>query len=221
MTYSMRAQEASVAAAAADAEGAASQCRILMRGPQGEAVKEHALQGGESEGALAHMTQEDGSYSICVRCDIPEKEKWSHFISPTRKMKWSIAFEVLGAEFSRVDPAIAAKMARMSHLKGPQAALESALERLAALESESAYEKEFEATVGVVRDAKFIPSTAVVLDEGLQVHMADIKALELLNVHTLSKACNKQQCKSLNMSSPPARSLRGLDFATTPPQAPQ
>merc|ERR1719188_2053253 len=68
-------------------------------------------------------------------------------------MKWSIAFEVLGSEFSRVDPAMAAKMARMSHLKGPQAALESALERLAALSSESAYEKEFETKFSKTADA--------------------------------------------------------------------
>merc|ERR1719219_2987687 len=42
-----------------------AECRIVLRNPQGEAVKEHALLNGSHSGAIAHLAHEDGPYSIC------------------------------------------------------------------------------------------------------------------------------------------------------------
>merc|ERR1719237_1443354 len=90
MTYNLHNQEA-LADAASSGAGQTSECGIVVSDPSGQVVKEDTLDSDSREGALAHAAQADGSHSICVRCD-------SSVRSVPRKMKWSIAFDVLGGD---------------------------------------------------------------------------------------------------------------------------
>merc|ERR1740138_866770 len=116
-----------------------SDCKITLKNPNGEVVKEHALGSDNHMGALAHSAQISGEHSVCMKC---QAQDWLNFGG--RKMRWSIAFDILGGEAGGLggapDPA---RLASLAHLKGAQAGVEELVERLQAISSENDYEKYF------------------------------------------------------------------------------
>merc|ERR1719352_2064064 len=130
MTYSMHDKEV-----LEEGSEVSSECKIIMKNPDGKVVKEHALVSDNHKGALAHAAQESGSIAVCLKC---YKENWFG----GRKMRWSIAFDVLGEKSAGVPDLKAA--ASVKQLQGTQAGIEELVERISAINTENEYEKTFE-----------------------------------------------------------------------------
>jgi len=153
-----------------------TECRIVLRNPRGDAVKEHALTNGSHSGALAHLAREDGPHSICVHC---EPQGWF----TRHKMRWTIAFDILGVGFmGSATPPDPAKLASMAAFKGAQTGVELLLSRLTAISSENDYEKTFEAQFVKTSDAVNVDIAAFRLME-----IVLISGITLFQIAHLSK----------------------------------
>jgi len=152
-----------------------AECRIVVRNPNGEAVKEHALVNGSHSGALAHLAHADGPHSICVHC---EPQGWF----TRHKMRWSIAFDILGVGFMGAASPDPAKLASMAAFKGAQSGIELLLSRLTAISSENDYEKTFEAQFVKTSDAVNVDIAAFRLME-----IVLISGITLFQIAHLSK----------------------------------
>jgi len=152
-----------------------TECRIVLRNPQGEAVKEHALVNGSHKGALAYLAHRDGPHSVCVHC---EPQGWF----TRHKMRWSIAFDILGVGFMGSASPDPAKVASMAAFKGAQSGMELLLSRLTAISSENDYEKSFEAQFVKTSDAVNVDIAAFRLME-----IVLISGITLFQIAHLSK----------------------------------
>ncbi|CAK9097977.1 unnamed protein product [Durusdinium trenchii] len=154
-----------------------AECKILVKSPSDEVVKDHALVDSH-DGVLALVPKEPGPYSICVKC---AGQGLLSSLGGGRKLRWSIAFEVLGASSLGLlpDPRNAA---HLSHLKGTQAQVDVLLERINAISVENDYEKAFE--------AKFVKAS-----EAVNMDVAAFKFLQIIlitgvtafQIHNLAK----------------------------------
>lgn len=111
-----------------------TECKISVL-VDGQVVKEHALLEDNHEGVLAHAAQVEGPHMVCVAC---KPQGWFEH----RKLRWSIAFDVLGA--SRTGDLDVEKIVSLAHVKGTQTGLQTVLDRVGAIFSENEYEKSFE-----------------------------------------------------------------------------
>jgi len=160
MKYSMKDKE--VLHATAD-DKTRSHCKIFVKSPSGDAIKEHALGGDDHDDALAVMTQEEGKHTMCVHCT---NEEWLNFNK--RKMRWSVAFDVLGSGgMGEVDPG--ARLVSLSRWKGTQTEVDDVAARLSAISQENDYEKRFE--------TKFVRTS-----EAVNTDVAAFKILQILLV---------------------------------------
>merc|ERR1719464_1186931 len=139
------------------------QCSIVMKNPQGKAVKEHAIVNGSFVGALAHAAQDDGPHMICLHC---EPQGWFH----RRKMRWSVTFDVLGEGVFSTSADAISKMAKLHNLKGTQSGIELLFERVGGIGLENDYERNFE--------AKFEKASTAV--------NVDVQAFKLLQIVLIS-----------------------------------
>lgn len=130
MTYSMHDKEV-----LEQDKATRSDCKITMKNPNDQVVKEHALMTDNHQGALAHAAQVEGEHTVCMMC---QPQAWFG----RRKMRWSIAFDVLGEE-STVTPDLKTA-ASMVHIQGTQVGVEELIERISAISTENDYEKGFE-----------------------------------------------------------------------------
>eukprot|EP00931_Biecheleriopsis_adriatica_P065154 TRINITY_DN39787_c0_g1_i1.p1 TRINITY_DN39787_c0_g1~~TRINITY_DN39787_c0_g1_i1.p1 ORF type:complete len:238 (+),score=47.61 TRINITY_DN39787_c0_g1_i1:23-715(+) len=161
-----------------------AECRILVKNPAGEVVKDHALT-DVHEGALAHVPKVEGMHSICVHC--AGQGGFFGIGADNRKLRWSIAFDVLGATGSGLlpDPK---NLASLSQVKDTQASVDVILERLNAISTENEYEKTFE--------AKFVKAS-----EAVNTDVAAFKFLQILlitgvaafQIHNLAKFLHKNK----------------------------
>mmetsp|Transcript_24142 Transcript_24142/g.45597 ORF Transcript_24142/g.45597 Transcript_24142/m.45597 type:complete len:229 (+) Transcript_24142:57-743(+) len=156
-----------------------AECRILVKSATDEVVKDHALVDAH-DGALALVPKAAGTHSICVHCAAQGGSSLLDF-GTRRKLRWSIAFDVLGASSMGLlpDPKNAASL---SLLKGTQAQVDLILERINAISTENDYEKAFE--------ARFVKTS-----EAVNMDVAAFKFLEILlitgvaafQIHNLAK----------------------------------
>ncbi|CAJ1452339.1 unnamed protein product [Effrenium voratum] len=139
-----------------------AECKILVKSPAGEVIKDHALVDSH-DGVLALLPTSAGTHSICVHC---AGQGIFSSLSSQRKLRWSIAFDVLGASSLGLlqDPKNAASL---THLKGTQAQVGLILERINAISTENDYEKAFE--------AKFVKAS-----EAVNMDVAAFKTLQIL-----------------------------------------
>mmetsp|Transcript_5511 Transcript_5511/g.11291 ORF Transcript_5511/g.11291 Transcript_5511/m.11291 type:complete len:231 (-) Transcript_5511:100-792(-) len=176
-----------------------AECRILVKSPAEEVVKDHALVDGNT-GALALLPKATGTHSICVHCAAQGSSILD--FGRGRKLRWSIAFDVLGASSMGLlpDPKNAASL---SLLKGTQAQVDLILERINAISTENDYEHSFE--------AKFVKTS-----EAVNMDVAAFKFLQILlitgvaafQIHNLAKFLQRNKflecCLPLAMRSKPA-----------------
>lgn len=155
-----------------------AECRILVKNPDNEVVKDHAVGPSSHEGALALIPKVEGSFSVCCRC----AGQGSFFtLSESKKLRWTIAFDVLGEMSSGLLPN-PKNTASLNDLKGTRTAVDLLLERINAISSENEYERTFE--------SKFVKAS-----EAVNTDMAAFKFLQILlisgvaafQVHNLSK----------------------------------
>mmetsp|Transcript_107977 Transcript_107977/g.196546 ORF Transcript_107977/g.196546 Transcript_107977/m.196546 type:complete len:253 (-) Transcript_107977:45-803(-) len=156
-----------------------SDCKILMRNPEGKVVKEHALVSDNHQGVLAHAAQVGGEHSICMTC---QPQAWFG----RRKMRWSIAFDVLGEE-STVNPNLETA-ASMVHIQGTQVGVEELIERISAISTENDYEKGFEGQFVRTSDAV---NTDVAAFKLVQVLLITI--VTAFQIHHLSRFLQRQR----------------------------
>jgi len=165
-----------------------SECRVLIKNPDAEVIKDHALMSETHEGALAIAPKVEGAYAICVHC----ASKGGMFdFGEKKKMRWSLAFDTLGVGSNMKLPDISQdpkNAASLTHFKGTQASVELILERMSAIISENDYEKTFE--------AKFVHTS-----EAVNTDVAAFKFLQILlitgvaafQIHTLAKFLQKNR----------------------------
>ncbi|CAE7840925.1 TMED9 [Symbiodinium sp. CCMP2592] len=161
-----------------------AECRILVKSPAEEVVKDHALVDGNS-GALALLPKATGTHSICVHCAAQGSSILD--FGRGRKLRWSIAFDVLGASSMGLlpDPKNAASL---SLLKGTQAQVDLILERINAISTENDYERSFE--------TKFVKTS-----EAVNMDVAAFKFLQILlitgvaafQIHNLAKFLQRRE----------------------------
>lgn len=172
MTYTMHEKEV---LSEAPAGSTRSHCKIIVKNPKAEVVKEHAVLSDNHQDALALVAQVEGAHSICLTC---ASEDWLNF-NP-RKMRWSIAFDLVGASGPGMpDPT---RLASLSHMKGAQASVEELLARLAAISTENEYEKTFEAQFVRASDAV---NTDVAAFKVLQILL--VFGVTAFQIHHLSR----------------------------------
>lgn len=155
-----------------------AECKILVKSPAAEVVKDHALVDSH-DGVLALIPKSEGAHSICVHC--AAKDRLASWVGAGRKLRWSIAFDVLGASSLGLlsDPK---NVAHLSDLKGAQAQVDLLLERINAISTENDYEKAFE--------AKFVKAS-----EAVNMDVAAFKFLQIIlitgvtafQIHNLAK----------------------------------
>eukprot|EP00449_Zooxanthella_nutricula_P008839 CAMPEP_0198503674 /NCGR_PEP_ID=MMETSP1462-20131121/10042_1 /TAXON_ID=1333877 /ORGANISM="Brandtodinium nutriculum, Strain RCC3387" /LENGTH=158 /DNA_ID=CAMNT_0044232807 /DNA_START=13 /DNA_END=486 /DNA_ORIENTATION=+ len=143
-------------------ESTKSQCKILIHDPNGRVVKEHALQSHNAEDSLAFFAQGNGEYQVCVVCSSAE---W--FAMSRRKMRWSVAFDVLGSGgMGELDPK---RLASLSHLKDTHATIEQVLQRVQAISTENEYEQ--------AAERRFVKTS-----EAVNTDVAAFKVLQIMLV---------------------------------------
>jgi len=165
MTYEMHDKEVLVA----NAEKA-SDCKIILKNPDGEVVKEHALVSENHRGVLAHAAQKEGSHSVCMSC---HPQEWFE----RRKMRWTIAFDVLGE--NAIPGPKTKNLASLTSLKGTQNGVEQLMDRISAINTENNYERsqeiKFSRTTDLlnaeVAGLKMIQILCIVIVTGFQIHM--------------------------------------------------
>jgi len=138
-------------------------CRILVKNPEEQVVKDHALGTDLHEGALALVTKGEGLHSICAHCAGPGS---IFTMEEKKKLRWSIALDVLGDDGSGLlpDPK---NLASLSHFKDAKASMDLLMERMEAIRGENDFEKNFE--------ARFVKTS-----EAVNTDMAAFKFLQIL-----------------------------------------
>lgn len=168
MTYEMHDKEL----LDVDNKEKASDCKIAIQNPNDEVVKEHALVTDNHKGALAHAAQVNGEHRICLSC---KPQEWFG----RRKMRWSIAFDVLGENsLGAVDLKSAASVKQIT---GTQGSVEELIERISAISTENDFEKTFEGQFVRTSDAV---NTDVAAFKLLQVLL--ITAVTAFQIHHMS-----------------------------------
>lgn len=156
-----------------------TECKIVLRNPEDEVVKEHALVSDNHKGVLAHAAQVDGEHRICLAC---HPQGWFG----RRKMRWSIAFDILG-ENSPGAPDLRSA-ASLTQMESTQGGAQTLLERLSAISMENEYEKTFEGQF--VRTSEAV-NTDVAAFKLVQVLL--ITAVTGFQIHHMSRFLQRQR----------------------------
>jgi len=165
MSYSMHDKDVLV-----QGQDNTTECKIMVKDPDAKVVKEHAVGLENHDGELAYLAHSAGIFNICLICR--PREWWGR-----RKMRWSIAFDVLGDESAAGVPDLSGA-AHLEKIKPTMEGVHELLARLGAITSENDYEKTFEedfnyASASVNSDVTAFKAGQIVLITivcGFQIH---------------------------------------------------
>lgn len=175
-------------------------CHLVVKDGNDQVVKDHALSPEDFSGAFAFASKAESSHSICVSCT-SNQGVWG-MVGPSRKLRWSVVFEVLGAEnrgilgLKRIAdgagsdylPEDLKKVASLSLFKGTQGKVELLLDRMNAIFQENEYEKTFEARFSRTSDSV---NTDVAAVKVLQIVL--ISGMVAFQIHHLAKFLQKNK----------------------------